>query len=185
MNLNAIDSTPLQRVRRIAAWMRALVLAGGLLVVGMALFAWASPDWVQATIAQGLGLAPERITLTPEVQLYGALVTLLPVGVTLYAMAQVWHLFGDYAKGRIFTLAASTRLRRLAWSLIAAAGVQALTRTLHGLVLTMHNPPGRRMLIVQLSSNDYAFLVFGVLLLGIAWVMVEATRLAREHAEFV
>ena len=94
------------------------------------------------------------------------------------------------SEGRRFLSASSEQYDLIQIALVgshgaSAAGVQALTRTLHGLVLTMHNPPGRRMLIVQLSSNDYAFLVFGVLLLGIAWVMVEATRLAREHAEFV
>ena len=76
-------------------------------------------------------------------------------------------------------------LRRLAWSLIGAAGAQVVARTLHGLVLTMNNPPGKKMLVLCVSSNDYSFLIFGVLLLGIAWVMVEATRLAQENAEFI
>ena len=49
----------------------------------------------------------------------------------------------------------------------------------------MNNPPGKKMLIFNISSNDYSFIIFGVMLLGIAWVMVEATRLAQENAEFV
>jgi hypothetical protein len=174
----------MDRVRRIAHWMRGLALVGGVALFVLTLAAWSSQEWV-AQAAQELGLGRAPVTVTPAVQFAGALVALVPVGVGLFALLQVWHLFGDYARGAIFTARATARLRRLAWSVIGVALAQLLARTGLGLVLTMNNPPGQRALVVSLSSHDYILLLFGLLLLAIAWVMVEATRLARENEEFV
>lgn len=184
-NPTAVLPTPMERVRRIAAWMRALALAGGVALLAATLVLWASPDWIASAAAHDLGLGKTPVTITPAVQLAGALVALVPVGIGLFALLQVWHLFGDYARGAIFTGSATARLRRLAWSVIGVALAQVLARTALGLVLTFNNPPGQKALVVGLSSSDYVLMLFGVLLLAIAWVMVEATRLARENEEFV
>jgi hypothetical protein len=175
----------MERVRRIATWMRALALLGGVVLLAATLFFWASPEWIATTAAHDVGLGKAPVKITPSVQLAGALVALIPVGVGLFALLQVWHLFGDYARGAIFTASATARLRRLAWAILGIALAQVLARTAIGLVLTMHNPPGKKMLVLGLSSNDYILVLFGLLLLAIAWVMVEATRLARENEEFV
>lgn len=175
----------MDRVRRIARLMRGLVLAGGPLFTFFTLKIWADPAWIEVIARQELGLFPEGFVITPTVQVLGALVALLPLSLGIYGMVQVWFLFGEYAQGRIFTSIAAVRLRRLAWAVIGAAAAQIVARTAQVLLLTMNNPPGKKVLYVSISSNDYAFLIFGVLLLGIAWVMVEATRLAQEHAEFV
>ena len=181
----ASHPTPMQRVRHIAAWMRALALGGGVMLLGATLVMWASPEWIATTVAHELGLGKAPLTITPSVQVAGAGVALVPVAVGLFALLQVWHLFGDYARGAIFTASATARLRRLAWSILGVALAQVLARTGLGLVLTMNNPPGQKVLVVGLSSNDYILVLFGLLLLSIAWVMVEATRLARENEEFV
>jgi len=177
--------TPMDRVRRIASLMRGMVLVGGSIFTLTTLATWATPEWVRLGVGKEMGIEPGSVTITPAMQFYGALVSLVPVAIGVFGMVQVWFLFGEYAQGRIFTGIASKRLRRLAWSLIGAAATQIIARTLHGLVLTMDNPPGKKLLILSISSNDYSFLIFGVLLLGIAWVMVEATRLAQENAEFI
>jgi hypothetical protein len=184
-SLSKPSPTPMDRVRRIAGLMRGMVLVGGTLFTIAALAMWATPEWLRLGVSQQVGIDPGSVTITPTVQFYGALISLVPVGIGIFGMVQVWFLFGEYAQGRIFTAMASQRLRRLAWSLIGAAAAQIIARTLHGLVLTMNNPPGKKLLILNVSSNDYSFLIFGVLLLGIAWVMVEATRLAQENAEFI
>jgi hypothetical protein len=175
----------MDRVRRIAGLMRGMVLVGGSLFTFFTLKIWADPDWIEAIARQDLGLMPEGFVITPTVQWLGALVSLLPLSLGIYSMVQVWFLFGGYAQGHIFTVIASMRLRRMAWATIGAAAAQVVARTAHVLLLTMNNPPGKKVLSVGISSTDYSFLIFGVMLLGIAWVMVEATRLAQENAEFV
>jgi hypothetical protein len=54
-----------------------------------------------------------------------------------------------------------------------------------GHVFTLDNPPGSRQLVIALSVHDYLALIVGGVLLAVAWVMVEATRIADENASFV
>lgn len=177
--------TPLERIRRIANLMRGMILVGGAVFVTLTLVMWCSPAWIRFAMSGELGLAATDFTLTPATQVYGALVSLVPLSVGTFGMVQVWRLFGEYARGDIFTSHASMRLRRLAWSLIGTAVAQVIARTVMGIVLTFNNPSGKKVLVFNVSSNDFSFVLFGVLILGIAWVMVEATRLAQENAEFV
>lgn len=67
-----------------------------------------------------VGFDAASIRLTPAIQWVGALVALVPLSGGVFGMFQVWKLFGDCAQGHIFTSQASTRLRRLAWSLIVS-----------------------------------------------------------------
>lgn len=178
------NPAPMERVRRIARWVRAMALIGGIVLLVLAVTLWASPAWVAKVAASEAGVTMAA-PVTPAMQWGGALLGMVPVSLGLFALFQVWQLFGDYGRGAIFTPGASVRLRRLAWSLMGVAVAQVFARAAIGLVLTMNNPPGQRMLVIRLSSHDYVLLLFGVLLLAIAWVMVEATRLAQENAEFV
>jgi hypothetical protein len=178
------EAPAMDRVRHIARWVRGLSLLGGIVMLGVGVSLWTSPSWLAAA-AKEAGLGHARMTITPDVQWMAAAIGMLPVAAGLFALLQVWRLFGDYANGAIFTAGATSRLRRLAWGVLGLALAQVLARSGAALVLTLHNPPGQRMLVLSLSSHDYVLLMFGVLLLAIAWVMVEATRLARENAEFV
>ena len=49
----------------------------------------------------------------------------------------------------------------------------------------VRNPPGSRQLVIALSVHDYLALIVGGVLLAVAWIMVEATRIADENASFV
>ena len=183
--IQTMPPSPMERVKRIARWVRGLSLAGGAVLLVLTLALWASPQAIRQQLARDTGLVDVPLTITPAVQWAGGLIAMLPLGVGLFALLQVWQLFGEYARGAVFSAQATRRLRRLAWALIGVAVAQVLARTAHGLVFTMLNPPGKKVLVVAFSSNDYILLLFGVLLLAIAWVMVEASRIAREHAEFV
>ena len=185
MSKSPPQPSPMDRVRRIAHWMRGLALAGGLVLAALTVGTWSSPEWIRQQVLHEAGLANAQITITPAIQLAGGLVAMLPLGLGLYALLQVWMLFGEYARGSVFSAQATGRLRRLAWALIWVCIAQVLARTGHAVLLTMLNPPGKKLLVIALNSNDYILLLFGILLLAIAWVMVEASRIAQENAEFV
>jgi hypothetical protein len=176
---------PLERVRRLARWVRALAITGAVTLPLGTLWVWSSPERIDHFVAANLGVNAATLGLAPSTTWLGVLVNLLPVAAGWFALLQVWHLFGGYGRAEVFTLAAIRRLRRLAMGLLAVALAQVLARSATGVVLTLHLPPGERLLIVGFSSHDYVLLVFGLLLWAIAWVMVEAARLARENEQFV
>ena len=77
------------------------------------------------------------------------------------------------------------RLRDFASAMLAQAVLGPPSSTALLLAFTLTNPPGERQLAITLSSNDYIALIVGGVLLAVAWIMVEASRIAEEHASFV
>jgi Protein of unknown function (DUF2975) len=155
------------------------------LVPGM--FWLAEPDALQRAAADLMPASaqPAQFTITPEVRLWAIAVVGCSVALGLYALLQVWHLFGAYGRGVVFGPEASGRLRKLAWALMATAFVRPLTKTVVVLLLTLNNPPGQRQLVIGLSWEDYLSLLFGGLLLAMSWAMAEAHRIEQENAGFI
>ena len=69
--------------------------------------------------------------------------------------------------------------------MVSLAAALPLGQTLTVLALTLGNPPGQRQLWVGLTSQHYLSLLFGLVLLAVSTVLVEAARVADENAEFV
>lgn len=159
--------------------------------VGMALIAVAMclvfviPEWTHNLLLARLGEAGRNLVLTPGRVAAGAAVMAIPVAVLLFGLWQARALFADFAGGRVFTLATTRRLRNFAACVLAQAALGPISSTALLLAFTFDNPPGSRQLGIALSTNDYLALIVGGVLLAVAWVMVEATRIADEHASFV
>lgn len=124
--------------------------------------------------------APDTLTVAV---LWGALS--LPLLAGLFLLWQVWRLFGHYAAGRVFELAAVRHLQWLGSGLLVLAAFRPLSHTLAVLALTWHNPPGQRQLLVGISSDHYTLLMLGLVLVAMARIMRESARVAQENAEFI
>jgi Protein of unknown function (DUF2975) len=164
-------------------FVRVLCVLGAVSLIGVPLWFWLSPDWIARTSDQLGGV--RETTVDERAQQLGAAASLLPVSIGLFTLWQLWQLFGQYALGEVFSRVALAHLRRFAWALLAAAIVTPLFRALMSVVLTLGNGPGKRMLVIGLSWNDYMALLLAVVLLAIATVMGEAVRLAEENESFV
>jgi hypothetical protein len=171
-----------------ARWMQALVAVGAIVLMAVPVVFWSADPPSLETAARSLlpgSIQGVQFTITPRVHLLAVLASLPGIGVGLFALLQVWHLFGAYGRGIVFGSAASTRLRRLGWALMATALLRPLTQTSVVLLLTLNNPPGRRQLVLTFDWQDYLALLFGGLLMAMAWAMAEASRLEQENASFV
>lgn len=146
---------------------------------------WLSPDWVKAKGAAIAGLGNHPLVIDERALLLGALGSLPAIGLGLFALWHLWLLFGEYARGRVFGAASHRHLRRFAWGMFASALLAPLQRAWVGVALTLGNPPGQRLLVIELSWNDYVAILCGAVLLAIATVMAEAVRLAEENDGFV
>ncbi len=164
-------------------WVRVLCVAGAVTLVGVPLWFWTSPEWIAQTSEQLAGV--REVTIDDRAQQLGAAASLLPIALGLYTLWQLWELFACYARGAVFSQEALVRLRRFAWALLAAAFAAPLVRGLLSMVLTMGNPPGRRMLVLGFSWDDYLAVLLATVLLAIATVMREAVRIAEENEAFV
>ncbi|MGD9834772.1 MAG: DUF2975 domain-containing protein [Piscinibacter sp.] len=169
---------------RVVLVVRALCVLGMLTLVAVPIWFWLSPDNVLALGPQMSGVSG-AIAVDDRARALGAAVSLLPVGIGLYALWQLWKLFAEYGAGRVFGRVALARLKRFAWALLAAASLAPLVRAAMSVVLTLGNPPGQRQLVIGFSWDDYLSVLLAVVLIAIATVMAEAVRLAEENEGFV
>lgn len=187
MNLTVRAEPPRHLLpRRLASWVfvvQLMCVLGALILVAVPLWFWSSPDWVARMSEQLAGV--RDVSIGPRTLWWGALLSLLPVTLGLYALWQLWCLFRGYALGRVFTRPALAHLRRFAWSMLAGALLAPLLRAALSVLLTLGNPPGRRQLVVGLSWDDYIGVLLAVVLIVIASVMAEAVRLAEDNEGFV
>lgn len=169
---------------RVVLVVRVLCVLGVIALVAVPFWFWLSPANVLALGPQMSGVNGS-IAVDDRARALGAAVSLLPVGVGLYALWQLWHLFAEYGAGRVFGRGALARLQRFAWALLAAALLAPLVRAAMSVVLTLGNPPGQRQLVIGFSWDDYLSVLLAVVLIAIATVMAEAVRLAEENEGFV
>jgi len=181
------------RLRRFSSAMVIVTSLGIALITGfiilmfsgaMVLVFWA-PDWTYNLLLPRLGDAGVNLTLTPGRLAAAAAIIAIPVGVLLFGLWQARALFADFAEGRAFTLASARHLRDFAACVLAQAILGPLSSAAVSLALTFSNPPGNRQFAIPLSLDNYVALIVGGVLLAVAWVMVEATQIADEHASFV
>lgn len=174
------------RLRRLAWWVRALALTGGLAIAGLPLWLLLSDS---AEPAQGLygihlmSLLQGELTFAVRARL--AAVTVLPATVALVALWQLWSLFGAYRQGDVFGPRPVQRLRRFGWAMAALAAAEPLSRPLAAIAVSLDNPPGHRAVMVTLGSHDYALLMCALVFVAIARVMTEAAALAEDNEGFV
>ena len=172
-----------RQIKRLSLLVRLLCLLAALTLLILPPWLWSQPTWVLKMAQKDFGVS--LVQLDAGARFYGLAASLLPVGVGLWALASIWRLFGCYARGDLLSLRPALHLRRLSLALITLAAALPIAQTLSVLALTLGNPPGQRTLSFLLSSQHYLSLLFGLVLLAVSTVLVEAARVADENAEFV
>ena len=180
---DSFSAEGLRRIRRLA-WIVRLLCLIGLVVIGTLPFIfWAQPEWVAEVAGSTWKLS--KLQLDMSSRLWGLAASMVPTSVSLFALWQMWALFGCFAEGELLALRPAQHLRRLGLGLCSLAAAQPLGHTLAILALTWGNPKGERQLWFGLSSDHYLALLFGLLLLALSQVLAEAARVADENAGFV
>lgn len=173
------------RLSRLAAIMCVAVAFGGAFAEIALAWVWLSPAYIKQFVAPHVGLEAASVSLIWHTQLAGFAVSMIPLGVLLFALHQAYGLFDAYRCGELFPDSAPQRLRRIGLSMLALAVLRPVTAALLSAVLTYANPPGAKMLVIGLSLDDYMIGALGGLILAIGHVMVEAKKLADDAREII
>lgn len=179
------DIDKLGLVRRLSWWVRLFCLLGAAALVFAPALLWSRPEWLESVARTSWISNGAPLQLDAGSRFWGWLASCLPGAVLLFALWQIWSLFGYYRRGEIFKGGPATHLKRLGAALMVNAVAQPLSTTLAVLALTLGNPVGKRQLVVGLGFEHFTSFGVGLAILGIAVVMQEAARLAQENAEFV
>jgi hypothetical protein len=122
-----------------------------------------------------------KMPLPLSARLMGFAVTLLPTAMGMIFTYFLMQLFRLYEEGQIFRAPNVRCFRNLARVLLVWFVIGIIHQTLLSVVLTLHHPPGQRMITVGLSSGDLTTLLTGVILAVIAWVMDEGRKLQEDQ----
>ena len=102
-----------------------------------------------------------------------------------YVLLYFRALFRQFAAGKIFTATATNYLFKAAIGMIVGGVVAIANTTIGGLILTANYAQGQHVFAVSVSSTQLAWILAGLILAVISWVMQEAARLSEENAGFV
>lgn len=105
--------------------------------------------------------------------------------VTIYVLNRLRLLMVGYAKEDIFSFSAVSHIHAIGAGLIVLAIGSILTTSIDVLALTASNPQGQRSLVIGIQNGDIGFLLSGVVVILIGWIMREAVSISYENKEFV
>lgn len=121
------------------------------------------------------------VPLPVSARLMGFVVVMIPTGVAMFGVFYLMRLFQLYEHGQIFRLGNVRCFRNLSRVLIWWFIAGIVHKSLLSVALTLHNPPGQRMITLELGSPDLTALLVGGILAVIAWVMEEGRKLQEDQ----
>ncbi|MEN3386192.1 MAG: hypothetical protein V7608_6236 [Hyphomicrobiales bacterium] len=181
----SLPSAALSRLARLSRLMETVTSVGIALVAILTVAAVLIQDWTRNIALVKLGQVGAVLPITPLGQAVAGIALAIPVGVMIYGLLAARRMFGEFARGEIFTAHAARYLQTFAATVLAQAPLGPLTAAGFSAALSLGNPPGQRAITIAFSINDYFALIVGGVLFAAATVMREAAHLAEENKGFV
>lgn len=103
----------------------------------------------------------------------------------MFGLWNLRKLLIGFGAGQIFTRDNTRHLKIFAWSVLTVIVIQFFADGLLSVVLTLNNPPGKRVLALGLSSDQVVAFFFGTVFVLIAKVLEEGRKLADENASIL
>ncbi len=171
----------LQRIRRISGTFRQLFNLFIITLPAATIIFWLCFNQLPQSFKNDLPVIVSQ-NLPLSSLLLAITVSAIPTGIILYAFIKLRNLFSLYHKGVIFSVANADCYRSLGYALIYWAFSKLAFVPLISIVLTAHNPPGQKSLVLSIGSADMANILIGSIVLLISWVMHEASLMEEERS---
>ncbi|QDV19979.1 hypothetical protein Pan153_46480 [Gimesia panareensis] len=113
------------------------------------------------------------------------LVTALVASPTYWGLFALRRFLRACCAEEYFTAQNSRNLKRFALGFLGSALLSPLSSGVMSVLLTIHNPPGQKMLVIGLSSTQVTMAAVGALLLVVASLLQRASLIAEEHAQII
>jgi Protein of unknown function (DUF2975) len=180
MNQSNQNLVRLERISRYGEW---VCLLGILLVGGYSLFLAAQPAEAVAVLRRGI---PGIVNLPNDNMLILAgLVALLPALLFIYALWRAHNLFGLIGTGHFLSEKSQWLMVHLGRLAIVLAILNILTHTLVVLILTSANPPGQKMLLIEIDSGTISSVIIAVLFFTFSLLVKETASIVEENKSFI
>jgi hypothetical protein len=156
--------------RRFRIFFTVIMVITPFIPVAILMFSNELPEPIRTQIFREV-LVPFSAELSMTQRLLASTVSLIPSAVFVLGLYYLIRLFRLYEKGIIFMTENVTYYKKLGYILIISMFADIIRNSLMSMVLTLHNPPGQRMISLGYSSDDLTKLVMGLLIIVISWIM--------------
>lgn len=117
--------------------------------------------------------------------LFALLLSLAGALLLSYGLVRLMKMFREFLAGNFFTKTAIEHLHVFSLFLLISVIYRVVQTGLLSAVLSWHNPPNQRQLVLSFGSHELSTLFVAGLLFTIAWCFREANRIELENREFV
>lgn len=155
-----------------------------LVPVGVA-WVWIRFEQFAPVLTATAGVVADPARVTPLVRFGGFGLNMVPGAIAMYGFWRLRRLFGLFAAGQYFSAEAIRCVRGFGLAALAYGVAAPVARLLITLLVTFSNPPGERLLLIRISSDDLAILFLGGAFYVIAWVWTRAKEISDENAQIV
>lgn len=162
----------------------AVAIGGALAELALA-WIWLHPASVERFVIPHLGISNVALATDGATRALGFAISMLPLGVMLYALQQAYAVFDGFRRGETISSAQPGRLENIGCAMLALAVLRPLAHCAVGLAMTYSNPPGARIVAIALDIGDVMLAIFGGLVIAIAFAMTEAARIADDHRQII
>jgi len=118
-------------------------------------------------------------------RIMGFIVNLIPLSVIMYGLYTLVTLFSLYEQGIVFERKNVTRIKNLGRTLVVLFFALVVYTLLVSMAISYQNPPGQRMLVLEIGFSDFITLFTGLVLLALAKVMEKGRELSNEFAKVI
>ncbi len=171
------------RLKRIAAYGEWICLAALLLVGGYCLFLAVQPEEALAVLQRGI---PGPVSRPSSGILYTAeLVALLPLLAFLYALWLTRKLFRLIGDGQFLSELAQRLMTRVGTLAVIFSLLSILCHTAVVLLMTSANPPGQKMLVIEIDSGQISSVLIAVLFFTFALLIKESAVIHEDNQSII
>lgn len=134
-----------------------------------------------------LPVESSQIVFNHSSQILAILVSMLPTFIVMRGLKNLTVLFSNYEQGLIFTEENACCYKRLGYTIYAWVLFGWVYDLLISVVLTFQNSidSEARIAKIILSTSDFTMLVVGGMIVLIAWIMQEGSKIADENAHTI
>ena len=185
MNADTQQSEKLARLLRTSAWLAHAAKIAALLLLATNAAMWLIPEFTAEVVRSQTAIGASPMTLTLGGRAAALAVSTAYVGLMALALWTVASLFASFAAGAIFVPETGTRLRRLGILLLLFGVLSPFFRAIIGIVVTLGNEEGQRILALSIGSQDIIVALVAALLIALGHIMAEAAAIADDNRQIV
>ena len=177
-----------ERIGTISQWAKIIAWAGLVVILLASLMNLLSPlffdDYFAKSISEAFLKNPDAGTFTLGQNTVAAILLFLSNLPGIVALYVAIKLFSHFRKGNVFTLYAARTLRLMGWCVVLIAPLDQICTTI-GTAYFSSILKGTMEFSIEIESAYFFAFVFGLVIVAIGHIMVEATTLSQENKSFI